>query len=198
MLAVYRMTGEFDYLVRARVADMPHYDRFYQGLIARVPMADVSASFVMEEIKETTELPLAIPSARPVCTRPRNPLGRSRRPREKRTFAMLKIYLMLIVAVMAETAATSALQASQQFTRLGPSIVVVIGYALAFYFLALTLKVLPVGIAYAMWSGLGIVFIALIGYLVFGQKLDTPAILGTVMILGGIVVIQLFSKATPH
>jgi small multidrug resistance pump len=111
---------------------------------------------------------------------------------------MLKVYLMLIVAVMAETAATSALQASQQFTRLGPSIVVVIGYALAFYFLALTLKVLPVGIAYAMWSGLGIVFIALIGYLVFGQKLDTPAILGTVMILGGIVVIQLFSKATPH
>ncbi|WP_101066441.1 DMT family transporter [Roseovarius salinarum] len=107
-------------------------------------------------------------------------------------------YVYLILAVAAETVGTSALQASQQFTRLAPSVLVVVAYALSFYLLALVLRTIPVGVAYAVWSGLGIAFIALIGYVVFGQKLDWPAVLGMAMILGGIVVIQLFSKTTPH
>ncbi len=111
---------------------------------------------------------------------------------------MFKVYVVLVLAVIAETAGTTALQASQQFTRLWPTVVVAVSYALSFYLLAMTLKVLPVGIVYALWSGLGIVSIALIGYLVFGQKLDAAAVLGLAMILGGILVIHLFSKATPH
>ena len=108
------------------------------------------------------------------------------------------VYLVLAVAILAETVGTSALQASQQFTRLWPSVLVVLAYGVSFYLLSMTLKVLPVGIVYAMWSGLGIVFIALIGYLVFRQALDWPAVMGMAMILGGILVIHLFSKATPH
>ena len=111
---------------------------------------------------------------------------------------MLKPYLLLALAVLAETIGTTALQASQQFSRLGPSLVVVVFYAIAFYLLALTLRVMPVGIVYAIWSGLGIVFIAAIGWLVFGQRLDPPAILGLALILAGILVIHLFSAAAPH
>ncbi|MEP3637154.1 MAG: SMR family transporter [Lentilitoribacter sp.] len=107
-------------------------------------------------------------------------------------------YVYLIIAVAAETIGTSALQASQQFTRLGPSIVVVIAYGLAFYLLSLTLRTLPVGIMYAIWSGLGIVLIAFIGWVVFGQRLDLPAVLGMSMILGGILVIHLFSTTSTH
>ena len=107
-------------------------------------------------------------------------------------------YVYLIIAVAAETIGTSALQASQQFSRLGPSIVVVISYGLAFYLLSLTLRTLPVGIMYAIWSGLGIVLIAFIGWAVFGQRLDLPAVLGMSMILGGILVIHLFSATTTH
>ncbi|WP_417525908.1 DMT family transporter [Marinovum sp.] len=107
-------------------------------------------------------------------------------------------YLALILAVAAETVGTSALQASQQFSRFWPSVLVVVAYALAFYLLALTLRTIPVGVAYALWSGLGIVFIALIGYLVFHQKLDLPALVGMAMIIGGIAVIQLFSGAATH
>ena len=107
-------------------------------------------------------------------------------------------YVYLIIAVAAETIGTSALQASQQFSRLGPSIVVVISYGLAFYLLSLTLRTLPVGIMYAIWSGLGIVLIAFIGWIVFGQRLDLPAVLGMSMILGGILVIHLFSATTTH
>ncbi|SFO21783.1 small multidrug resistance pump [Roseovarius lutimaris] len=109
-----------------------------------------------------------------------------------------KVYLILALAILAETAGTTALQASQQFTRLWPSVVVVIAYGISFYLLAQALRVMPVGVVYAIWSGLGIVFIAAIGYVVFGQKLDLPAILGTGMILVGIVVIQLFSRAGAH
>ncbi|SDI03225.1 DMT family transporter [Lutimaribacter saemankumensis] len=108
------------------------------------------------------------------------------------------VYLILALAILAETVGTSALQASQQFTRLWPSVLVVVAYGISFYLLSVTLKVLPVGIVYAIWSGLGIVFIALIGYLVFRQALDWPAVTGMAMILGGIVVIHLFSNATPH
>lgn len=107
-------------------------------------------------------------------------------------------YFVLILAIAFETVGTTALQASQQFTRLGPSIVVVIGYAVSFYLLALALKTIPVGIAYAIWSGLGIVFIALIGLAVFGQRLDWPAVLGISMILAGILVIHLFSRSATH
>ena len=107
-------------------------------------------------------------------------------------------YFWLVIAVIMETLGTTALQASQQFTRLWPSLAVVACYGLAFYFLALTLKFMPVGIVYAFWSGFGIIMIACIGYVLFGQKLDLPAIIGLAMIIGGIVIIQLFSNTTSH
>ena len=106
--------------------------------------------------------------------------------------------IYLILAVMAETVGTTALQASQQFTRPLPSLLVVLAYGAAFYMLSLTLSVMPVGLVYAIWSGLGIVLIAGIGFVVFGQRLDTPAVLGIALILGGILVIQLFSGSTTH
>ena len=107
-------------------------------------------------------------------------------------------YLFLAFAVLAETIGTTALQASQQFTRMVPTAITVVAYAAAFYLLGIALKHFPVGIAYAIWSGLGIVFIAVIGLAVFGQKLDLPAILGMGMILAGILVIHLFSNTSPH
>ena len=110
----------------------------------------------------------------------------------------MPVYLILFLAVMAETIGTTALQASQQFTRLGPSVLVVLAYALSFYLLSITLRTMPVGVVYALWSGLGIVLIATIGWVVFGQKLDFAAIIGLLMIIGGIAVIHLFSAASPH
>ncbi|WP_010138627.1 SMR family transporter [Oceanicola sp. S124] len=107
-------------------------------------------------------------------------------------------YLTLIIAVVLETIGTSALTASQQFSRLLPSVLTLVAYAASFYFLSLTLRHMPVGVVYALWSGLGIVLIAVIGYLVFGQKLDLPAVIGMLMIGGGIAVIQIFSNTTPH
>jgi small multidrug resistance pump len=107
-------------------------------------------------------------------------------------------YIFLVVAVAAETIGTTALQASQQFTRLVPSLIVLFAYGFSFYMLGLTLKVMPVGIVYAIWSGLGIVLIAVIGYVVFGQRLDLPAVLGMGMILAGILVIHLFSSSSGH
>ncbi len=107
-------------------------------------------------------------------------------------------YIYLFLAVLAETIGTSALQASQQFTKLWPSLLVVVSYTISFYLLALTLNYMPVGIMYAIWSGLGIVLIAGIGFIYFGQKLDAPAFLGLAMIIGGIVIIHLFSKSSVH
>lgn len=107
-------------------------------------------------------------------------------------------YLYLILAVIAETIGTTALQASQQFTRPIPSIVVVVGYAVSFALMSLTLRYMPVGIVYAIWSGLGIVLIAALGFVVFGQRLDLPAVIGLAMILSGILVIHLFSKTATH
>lgn len=107
-------------------------------------------------------------------------------------------YIYLAFAILFEVGGTVALQASQQFTRLIPSVSVVLGYGLSFYFMALTLKVIPVGIVYAIWSGVGIALIALIGQIAFGQKLDLPAVLGIGLILIGIVVIQLFSSTATH
>ncbi len=107
-------------------------------------------------------------------------------------------YLVLMFAVLAETIGTTALQASQQFSRPLPSIIVVVAYGAAFYLLAIALKTFPVGIAYAMWPCMGIVFIAIIGFAVFGQRLDWPAILCIGMIMAGILVINLFSNTATH
>ncbi|MDG1066997.1 MAG: SMR family transporter [Sulfitobacter sp.] len=110
----------------------------------------------------------------------------------------MPVYLILFLAVMAETIGTTALQASQQFTRLGPSVLVVVAYAVSFYLLSITLRTMPVGVVYALWSGLGIILIATIGWVVFGQKLDFAALAGLSMIIAGIAVIHLFSAASPH
>lgn len=107
-------------------------------------------------------------------------------------------YIYLFFAVLAETIGTTALQASQQFTKFWPSVLVVVAYGTAFYLLGLTLKFMPVGVVYAIWSGLGIVFIACIGFAVFGQRLDLPAVLGLCLIIAGILVIHLLSGTTSH
>ena len=102
-------------------------------------------------------------------------------------------WLTLILAVLAETIGTTALEASRQFTRPLPSVVVVVAYAVSFWLLSLTLRTIPVGIVYGLWSGLGIVLIAIIGWLVFGQLLDGAAVLGLTLILTGVLVIHFFS-----
>jgi small multidrug resistance pump len=107
-------------------------------------------------------------------------------------------YLILTLAIVAETIGTTALQASQQFTRLGPTVLAIVTYAVSIYFLGLALKFMPMGIAYAIWSGLGIVLIAGFGYLAFRQTLDLPAIIGIALILIGILVIHLFSTSEMH
>ena len=103
-------------------------------------------------------------------------------------------YLYLGIAVAAEVIATSALKASDGFTRPLPTVIVALGYGVAFYFLSLVLKTVPVGVAYAIWSGAGIVLIGLIGWLVLKQPLDVPAMLGMGLIIAGVAVIQLFSR----
>lgn len=110
----------------------------------------------------------------------------------------MKSWLFLGIAIVAEVFATSSLKESEGFTRLVPSLVVVAGYSVAFYFLSLSLKTIPVGVAYAVWAGLGIVLIALVGWVVFGQKLDTAAVLGMALIVGGVLVINLFSRTASH
>ncbi len=107
-------------------------------------------------------------------------------------------WLYLAVAIVSEVIATSALKASNEFTRLWPSVVVVAGYVSAFYFLSLTLKTIPVGVAYAVWSGVGIVLIALIAWGLYGQTLDLPAIAGMGLIIAGVVVLNVFSKTVSH
>ena len=107
-------------------------------------------------------------------------------------------YIYLIFAIITETIGTTALQASQQFTKLGPAVLCVIAYGASFYLMALALKIIPVGIAYAIWSGLGIVFIAIIGLAVFGQRLDFWAVVGMALILIGILIIHLFSNSATH
>ena len=102
------------------------------------------------------------------------------------------------IAIVSEVAATSALKASESFSRFWPSLVVVVGYALAFYFLSLTLKSIPVAVAYAVWSGVGIALIAIIGWLLFGQTLDLPGIVGITLIVAGVLVLNLFSKTSGH
>jgi len=107
-------------------------------------------------------------------------------------------YLSLAIAIVSEVVATSALRAADGFSKLLPSVVVVIGYALAFVFLSLTLKSIPVGIAYAIWSGLGVVLISVVAYFVYGQALDAPALIGMALIVAGVLVLNLFSKSSVH
>lgn len=110
----------------------------------------------------------------------------------------MKYWLFLSIAIISEVIATSALKSSEGFTRLIPSVLVVGGYLLAFYFLSLTLKAIPIGIAYAIWAGVGIVLIALVGWWLYGQKLDLAAIIGMALILAGVAVINLFSTSDGH
>jgi small multidrug resistance pump len=107
-------------------------------------------------------------------------------------------WLFLSVAIVSEVVATSALKASNGFTQLWPSLVVIAGYAIAFFFLSLTLRTMPVGVAYAIWSGVGIVLVTLIAWFVFKQSLDIPAIIGLTLIVAGVVVLQVFSKSSAH
>ncbi|MFN5867445.1 MAG: DMT family transporter [Candidatus Kapaibacterium sp.] len=107
-------------------------------------------------------------------------------------------WLTLAIAIIAEVVGTSALRASEGFTKVVPSILVVAGYSVAFYFLSLTLKSIPVGIAYAIWSGVGTVLITIVGVVVFNQRLDVPAIVGLSLILIGVLVINLYSKSVVH
>ena len=111
-------------------------------------------------------------------------------------FIMKHLYLAL--AIISEVIATSALNASQQFTKWIPSAITIIGYLLAFYFLSLTLRTMPVGIAYAIWSGVGIVLTTVIGIFMFKQVPDFPAIIGIMLIIAGVLVMNIFSKTTGH
>ncbi len=104
-------------------------------------------------------------------------------------------WVFLLVAILAEIVATSALKASESFTRLWPSVLTVAGYAVAFYFLSLVLRSIPVGIAYAIWSGVGIVLVTLVAAVLYGQKPDAAAVAGMALIVAGVVVINLFSKS---
>lgn len=107
-------------------------------------------------------------------------------------------YLFLLAAIVAEVIATSALARTENFTRLLPSVITVLGYAVSFWLLSYPIRVLPTGIVYAIWSGAGIVLITLVAWLAFDQKLDIPAILGLGLILAGVVIINVFSKSVGH
>lgn len=108
------------------------------------------------------------------------------------------IYIYLAIAIVAEVFATSAMAKSDGFTRLWPSVISLVGYGLAFYLLSLVTRTVPVGIVYAVWSGAGIVLVAAAGWLLFGQKLDLPAIVGLIMIVAGVLIINLVSKSVGH
>ena len=107
-------------------------------------------------------------------------------------------YVYLGVAIAFEVLATTALKSTDGFTRLAPSVLCVAGYALAFYFLSLPLRTMPVGIIYAVWSGAGIVLITAVGWVLFRQSLDAPALIGIALIIAGVGVINIFSKSIPH
>ncbi len=107
----------------------------------------------------------------------------------------MQAWFYLSIAILSEVVATSALKAADGFRRPLPSLVVVAGYAIAFWFLSLALRTMPVGVAYAVWSGVGIALIALIGWLVFGQALDAAALLGLALIVAGVVVLGLYSRS---
>ncbi len=103
-------------------------------------------------------------------------------------------WVYLLLAIVSEVVATSALKSSESFSRLWPSVLTVVGYGVAFYLLSLTLREMPVGIAYAIWSGVGIVLVSLAAVVLFGQKLDLPALIGMGLIVAGVIVINVCSK----
>ncbi len=107
-------------------------------------------------------------------------------------------YLPLAIAIVAEVIATTALKSSESFTRVLPSIITVVGYAIAFYCLSLTLRSIPTGIAYAIWSGVGIVLISLAGWFIRKQSLDLPALIGLALIIAGVIIVNVFSKSSVH
>jgi small multidrug resistance pump len=107
-------------------------------------------------------------------------------------------WLYLLIAITGEVVATSSLKAAEGFTRFIPSAISVLGYGVAFYFLSLTLKFIPLGIAYAIWCGIGIVLVAMVGLFLYKQVIDIPAITGIALILSGVLVINLFSKSIAH
>lgn len=112
--------------------------------------------------------------------------------------AAMSPWVFLSLAIVAEVIGTSFLKSAEGFTRPVPSAIVAVSYATAFYFLSLTLKAIPVGVAYAVWSGVGVALIALIGWAVFGQRLDAGAIVGLVLIVAGVAVLNLFSASIPR
>ena len=107
-------------------------------------------------------------------------------------------WVCLLLAIVSEVVATSALKSSESFSRLWPSVLTVVGYGVAFYLLSLTLREMPVGIAYAIWSGVGIVLVSLAAVVLFGQKLDLPALIGMGLIVAGVIVINVCSKSVVH
>lgn len=107
-------------------------------------------------------------------------------------------YTFLFIAIVSEVIGTTFMKQSEGFTKLVPSMVTVAGYAIAFYFLSLTLKDIPTGVAYALWSGIGIVLITLVAWLMHGQKLDAAALCGIALIVAGVVVMNVFSKSGAH
>jgi small multidrug resistance pump len=107
-------------------------------------------------------------------------------------------WLAITIAIAAEVVATSALKASESFTKLWPSLCVIIGYGIAFYFMTLSLRTIPLGVMYAIWSGVGIVAISVIGWVLYQQALDLPAMIGIALIVLGVVVINLFSSTVVH
>ncbi len=110
----------------------------------------------------------------------------------------MKPHVALIIAILSEVLATSALKASESFTRLVPSLIVVAGYGVSFYFLSIAMRTIPLGVAYAIWSGLGSALIVFVSWLIFKQALDAPAFLGISLIIAGSVILNVFSKASAH
>lgn len=110
----------------------------------------------------------------------------------------MNAWVTLGLAIAAEVVATSALKSSEGFTRPWPSLLVVVGYGLAIYLLSLVLEAIPVGVAYAIWSGLGVVLITLAAWVVYGQRIDLPGLIGMGLIVAGVVVLNLFSNASAH
>jgi Membrane transporters of cations and cationic drugs len=107
-------------------------------------------------------------------------------------------YLLLAAAIVAEVIATTALSRTAGFTRLFPSLLTILFYAIAFWLLSITLKTMNTGVVYAIWSGAGVVLIALVAWLVYGQKLDLPAVIGLSLIVAGVVIVNFFSKSVGH
>ena len=107
-------------------------------------------------------------------------------------------WLTLAIAIVAEVIGTTALKASDGFTRLWPSAIVVVGYGVSFYCLSLVLRSIPVGITYAVWSGLGIVLISLVAFAVYGQRIDLAGLIGMGLIIAGVLALNLFSRSAPH